>query len=45
MKLAKERFSAKKEKNFSKSDEIRNLLLEKGYAIADRADGYDIKKV
>ena len=42
--LAKERWQAKKDKNFSKADEIRSLLAQKGYELVDTKDGYEIKK-
>jgi len=36
-KLINERLKAKKEKNYAKSDEIRNLLKEKGIELIDQS--------
>ena len=36
-KLINERLKAKKEKNYTKSDEIRNLLKEKGVELIDQS--------
>lgn len=38
-KLIKERNIARKEKNWAKADKIRNLLLEDGIELEDKADG------
>ena len=38
-KLIEERQAARKEKNFAKADEIRNLLLEKGIVLKDTREG------
>ena len=38
-KLIEERQAARKEKNFSRADEIRNLLLEKGIVLKDTREG------
>ena len=38
-KLIEERQAARKEKNFARADEIRNLLLEKGIVLKDTRDG------
>ena len=35
--LINERLKAKKEKNYTKSDEIRNLLKEKGIELIDQS--------
>jgi len=35
--LINERLKAKKEKNYSKADEIRNLLKEKGIELIDQS--------
>ena len=35
--LVNERLKAKKEKNYSKADEIRNLLEEKGIELIDQS--------
>jgi cysteinyl-tRNA synthetase len=43
-KLAQERDSAKKIKDFNESDRIRKLIEEKGYVIEDTKEGYRIKK-
>ena len=38
-KLIEERQAARKEKNFARADEIRNLLLEKGIVLKDTREG------
>ena len=38
-KLIEERQAARKEKNFARADEIRNLLLEKGMVLKDTREG------
>ena len=38
-KLIEERQTARKEKNFARADEIRNLLLEKGIVLKDTREG------
>lgn len=43
--LAKERWQEKKNKNFAKADEIRNLILEKGYEVKDTREGFEINKI
>jgi cysteinyl-tRNA synthetase len=42
--LIKEREEARKAKNFAKSDEIRDLLKEKGIILEDSANGTIWKK-
>ncbi len=42
--LAEKRFLAKKEKQFTLADSIRQEVLELGYQIIDKKDGYDILK-
>ena len=37
--LIAERQAARKEKNFARADEIRNLLLEKGIVLKDTREG------
>ena len=37
--LINERLKAKKEKNYAKADEIRNLLTEKGIELIDQSRG------
>ena len=44
VKMAEERWNAKLNKDYAKSDLLRNKLLEMGYEILDKRDGYDIKK-
>lgn len=44
IKLAEQRKSARENKNFKKSDEIRKIMREKGYDIEDHKDDYLIKK-
>lgn len=43
-KLAKERLEARKNKDFSESDRLRDAVLLLGYVIDDTPDGYKIKK-
>lgn len=43
--LIKERTEARKNKDYKKSDEIRDLLKEKGIAIEDTADGVKWKRI
>ncbi|CAN5500662.1 cysteine--tRNA ligase [soil metagenome] len=45
IKLAEDRSEAKKNKDFKKSDELRNTIKEKGYSVLDNASGYEIKKL
>ena len=42
--MAEERWNAKLNKDYAKSDLLRSKLLEMGYEILDKKDGYDIKK-
>ncbi len=43
--LANERLEAKKNKDFKRSDELRNTIKEKGYSVLDNASGFEIKKL
>lgn len=43
--LAEERLSAKKTKNFKKSDEIRDNLKSLGWNIKDTKEGYELEKI
>ncbi len=40
----KERQAARKEKNFKRADEIRDLLLEKGIVLKDTREGVQWKR-
>ena len=40
--LAEARFAARKAKNWAESDRLRNELAERGYAVKDTADGYEL---
>lgn len=42
--LIEERQAARKEKNFARADEIRNLLLEKGILLEDTREGVKWKR-
>jgi cysteinyl-tRNA synthetase len=42
--LAEERESARKEKDFKKSDELRKILNDKGYEIKDTDEGYKVSR-
>ena len=41
--IAEERWQARKDKNWAKSDELRAVLAQKGYVVVDSKDGYTIK--
>jgi len=43
--LAEERLAARKAKDWKKSDELRDLIASKGYAISDTKEGYGLKKI
>ena len=43
--LAREREQARQQKNFQKSDDLRELIRKKGYEIKDEKTGYKMKKV
>ncbi|MGI6701900.1 MAG: cysteine--tRNA ligase [Christensenellales bacterium] len=43
--LAEERFSAKSDKDYKRSDALRELIKEKGYIIQDSKEGYTLKKL
>ncbi len=43
--VAEERFAARREKNWAKSDELREKLKEMGYAVKDAKDGYTLAKL
>ena len=44
-KLAEEREKVRKEKNWKKSDDLRDELKKKGWEIADTPQGYKLKKI
>ncbi len=43
--LANQRKIARENKDYVKSDEIRNLISSKGYTILDTKEGFEIKKI
>jgi cysteinyl-tRNA synthetase len=43
--MAEEREIARKNKDFSKSDELRDKALDLGFKILDKPEGYQIRKV
>ncbi|MDP1729091.1 MAG: cysteine--tRNA ligase [archaeon] len=43
-KLAEERWTAKKNKDFKKADELRQKVLKLGFTINDKPDGFELKK-
>lgn len=43
--LANQRKIARENKDYAKSDEIRNLISAKGYTILDTKEGFEIKKI
>lgn len=42
--IADERFAARREKNWAKSDELREKLAQMGYAVKDSKEGYTLTK-
>ncbi len=40
--IAQERWEAKQNKNWAKADELRDVLLEKGWVIKDNKDSFDL---
>lgn len=44
LEIAEQRKTARTEKNWAKSDELRDLIMSKGYLIKDTKDGYEITK-
>ncbi len=44
VKIANERWDARKNKDWAKSDELRNKLAELGYLVKDSKDGYELTK-
>jgi len=42
--LAEERVRARQEKNWARSDELRELILEAGYVVKDGKEGYELHK-
>ena len=45
MKLAEQRARARKEKNWTKSDELRSKMNKMGYTVEDTAEGQKVKKI
>ncbi len=45
LELKNERDIARKIKNWAKADEIRGILLKKGYEILDKSDGSELRKI
>ena len=44
VKLAEERFNARKNKDWAKSDELRDKIAQLGYLVKDAKDGYTLAK-
>ena len=44
IKIAEERKEARKNKEWNKSDELRDLIVSKGYTIKDSKEGYTLEK-
>ncbi len=42
--IAEQRFIARQNKDWAKSDQLRDLLLDKGYMVKDSKDGYELTK-
>ena len=45
LKLIEERKKARENKEWNKSDELRDIIKEKGYEIKDTKDGMEVKKI
>ena len=45
LKLIEERKKARENKEWDKSDELRDIIKEKGYEIKDTKDGMEVKKI
>jgi cysteinyl-tRNA synthetase len=43
--LAEERLNARKEKNWKRSDELREEIKKKGFTMDDKPDGYILKRL
>jgi cysteinyl-tRNA synthetase len=43
--LAKQRFQARKNKDFKKSDELRAIIAKAGYSVKDTKEGYEITRI
>ena len=43
--IAEERKNARQQKDWARSDELRDKLLSMGYKILDSRDGYTIEKI
>jgi cysteinyl-tRNA synthetase len=43
-KLAEERFNARKNKDWKKSDELREKIKALGFVVNDSSEGYEVKK-
>lgn len=42
--LAKLRWTAKQNKDYAKADELKKQIIDKGFQVEDKKDGYEIKK-
>ena len=45
LQIAEERKVARREKDWAKSDELRNLIIQKGYEVKDTKNGQKIEKI
>ncbi|MGV8168933.1 MAG: cysteine--tRNA ligase [Candidatus Nanoarchaeia archaeon] len=45
LKIKEQRDEARKQKNWKKSDELRDLLLSKGYKVFDDKEGSEVRKI
>ncbi len=45
LELANQRWQAKQERDFNKADNLRKIILEKGYKILDTKEGFNIEKI
>ena len=43
--IAEERFNARQNKDWAKSDQLRDKLIELGYTVKDAKDGYTLTKI
>ena len=45
MELVKQREEARKNKDFAKSDELRDQIKKKGYVVEDKKEGVRVKRI
>ena len=45
LELVEQRKVARKEKNWTESDRLRDLIAQKGYSVKDTKDGAEVSKI